>query len=532
MRFWITILPLVVAPVLAYAYASREPAVYSATATVWFSNVDLGASLNGLPTNQELSQQPQIFATTQASIARAGEVARIAVKLAHVAISPQQLLNSSAASPESNADLLDFSVSNHDPALASRLATAYARAFTQYSTQLQTGPLQTALNAVTSRLAVLRAARSRGSLYTNLLLRQSQIVSLQVLQTSDTVLVKSAGAAIQTGPKTKRTALEGFGLGVLIALALVFVAEAVDNRVRGAVAIEAALNVPLIARVPPYASRGRKTPHAGLSMLGARASAQAEAFRMLRTSLTFASLKNELRTLLVTSARPDEGKTVTVANLGIAFALSGRDVIICDLDARKPSLGELFGYSQARPGVTDVVLSQTRLESALTKVELSGNMRSSVDSRVRGYGNSRGSGEVKVNGNLQVLPFGTFRPPDPGAFISSDALRDVVADLRKRAEIVIIDTAPLLLVSDALALSTGVDGILVVVRGTRATRGDLTEMRRILDASPAPVVGFVMTDVRAPDNAYGGAYGYSNRGTSALESISLETFESPIDVER
>jgi non-specific protein-tyrosine kinase len=522
-RFLILIIPLVLAPVIAYEYSADQHAVYGATATVWFSSLNLAESLNGIPSNAELTQQPDRFAATQAGIARAPEVAQLALKSAPVpGVTANDLLLASSVTPEANADLLDFNVSNRNPAIAVRLATAYAQAYVRYGNQLQSGPLQTALSDVRTRLAALRAAgTTKGTLYSELILRQAEIVSVEVLQTSDTVLVDAASSPQQVAPRPKRAGLIGAGLGILIAIALVFVAEAVDKRVRSAAAVEALLGAPLIARIPLNATRGGKKPLEGLSMVSNRDSQQAEAFRVLRTSLAFAALKHEMRTLLVTSSRPGEGKTTTVANLGIAFARSGRDVIICDLDARKPSLADAFGYPPSRPGMTDVVLDQTTLDKALLTVDASGGTVD-VKTRLFAHGSNRApiTQDVRASGKLRVLPFGSFKPPDPGAFLATEAVQTLLSDLKRRAELVIIDTAPLLEVGDALVLSGDVGGILVVVRTSRSTRNDLAEMRRLLESSPAPVLGFVLTDTRIEDDSYGYSYGYGDR--APLESISLE----------
>jgi Mrp family chromosome partitioning ATPase/capsular polysaccharide biosynthesis protein len=526
-RFWILIVPLILAPVIAYVLTNRQQSAFQSAATVYLSNLNLAQSLNGLPTDQSLVVQPDRAATTQANIARAPEVAKIALALAGVKGSIKDFLDKSAVEPEANADLLDFKVTNHDPLLAVRLATAYAKAFTQYSTQLQTTPLQTAYNDVTSRLkALARGGQKTSALYATLLQKQQQIVAIETLQTSDTSVVKSAGSAAQVAPRPKRAAILGFGIGLLIAIALVFVAEAVDNRVRSAEAIEHTLGYPLLARIPPALSRGKKA-QTGLSMINDLGGAQAEAIRVLRTSLAFVSLKQKLEVLLVTSPRESDGKTTTAANLSIAFARSGRDVIVCDLDARKSSLPAAFGAGQGHPGLTDVVLGQANLDSVLKTIDVNAGV---FDPRARlhAYGqrprsatSARDARPETAAGKLQILSFGTFRPPNPGEFISTDAVRDLLSDLRSRTDLVIIDSPPILSVGDALILSANVDAILLAIRATTTTRGDLAETRRLLEGVPSTTIGFVLTDTRSAGDAYGYGYGYS--GSSPLEAIALDT---------
>jgi len=158
--------------------------------------------LSGLPTDQSFASQPDRAVATQATIARSPDVARRAIKAARASLAPGALLASSSVAPENNANLLDFHVTNHDPRLAVALANAYARAFSQYSNELQSGPVQTAFNEVTNRLIQLRKNHQQTSpLYADLLDKQQRLVALQTLQTSNAVVVRSATDAVKVAPR-------------------------------------------------------------------------------------------------------------------------------------------------------------------------------------------------------------------------------------------------------------------------------------------------------------------------------------------
>lgn len=519
-RIWLVAVPVIIAPLAAYLFASRQPAQYQATSTVLLSSLNLALSLNGLPSDQSLTTQPDRAATTQANIARAPEVARIAIQLTNAQLTPTEFLHMSSVAPESNANLLDFTVTSRDPTRSMRLAAAYATAFTKYSNGLQTGPLQQALNDVSQRLKTLRTAKQQGSpLYSELVVKQRQIIALQTLQTSGTVVVKTPSSAPQVAPRPKRDAAVGFALGLILALGLAFGAEAFDTRVRSEEAIQEALRLPLLARIPSVGRRGRATSQ--LSMLDEIGSPQAEAVRMLRTSLAFTALKQDIRLLLITSPRTSDGKTTTVANLGVAFARSGRNVVLCDLDARKPSLAQAFGGVDRRVGLTDVVLGQASLGKALTTIDISGG---TFDLGAMNPGRSRTkalSEPAPAAGKLQVLGFGTFAPPDPGEFIATEQVQSLLRDLRDQTDLVIIDSAPMLTVGDTLMLSIGVDAILLVVRATSVRRSDLAEVRRLVETFPAPTIGYALTDTEAPPDMYG--YGYVYGSDSSLPPIALDS---------
>ena len=201
---------------------------------------------------------------------------------------------------------------------------------------------------------------------------------------------------------------------------------------------------------------------------------------------------------MVSSAVAQEGKSTTAANLAMALARAGRCVVLVDLDLYQPNLGEFFSLSG--PGVTDVVLGTADLSAALVPIQ--------IPSQLDGYRDglhSNGNGAVRLNdGSLEVLPAGEI-PPDPGDFMNTQALREVLQRLEERADTVIIDTSPLLQAGDAMTLSTKVDGLLVVVRLNVARHKMLAELARVLGRSPATKLGFVLTDVPV-EPGYGYAY--------------------------
>jgi len=507
-RIWIFLVPLIVAPVVAFLVTSAQPSKYEATSTVLVSNLDLAQSLNGLPTDQSLSQQPDRALATQATIARSPEVARRAIKAARAPLTPTGLLDESSVSPETNANLLDFNVKNHDPALAVALANAYSRSFTTFSNELQAAPLQTAFTEVTRTLNRLRAKNQEtSSLYRDLLDKQQRIAALQTLQTSNAVVVQAADTGVQVAPRPKRAALLGFALGLLVALALVFVVEALDPRVRDESEIESALHLPLLARIPPAATAGRA--RAPRSLLQHADPVQLEAFRMLRTNLAFAALTRDLRVLLVTSPRPGDGKTTTSANLALAAARGGQHVILCDLDAHNPALTEALAIPRVSVGVTDIVLGRATVDDALTTVDFHAEGPPNIAAYVP---KDSKKGTTPRIGRLEVLPFGTLRPPDPGEFVSADVVRDLLTSLRTRADLVIVDSAPVLSVADALTLGRSADATLLVIKATAAERGDLTELARLLGRAQVSSIGFVLTDARSRTSAYGYGYGYGVNG--------------------
>jgi len=194
--------------------------------------------------------------------------------------------------------------------------------------------------------------------------------------------------------------------------------------------------------------------------------AAAEAYRTLRTNLTFAALDRPLETLLVTSAAAGEDKSTVLANLAVAMAQSERRTILVDADLRHPSLHEVFGVSNER-GLTTMMIDQA----------------------------AAGDPPLVALGveNLWLLPSGPL-PPNPADLLGSSRMDAALTRLKSQADIVLLDAPPVILVTDAAVLSTKVDGVLLVVAAGRTRRDQARQARTLLDRARAHVVGAVLSN--------------------------------------
>jgi succinoglycan biosynthesis transport protein ExoP len=489
-RVWVIVPTIVLVGILAYARSSAQDKVFRADAEILLSRQTISSIVTGVQSQDALSD-PVRFAQTQAELARSPEVAQQTIAKAGVRGRTQtSLLLNSHVTPSVNADLLRFTVDDSDPGIAARLAQAYAEAFTAYRISLNTKQLADAYKELQVRIGQLRAAgQTTSALYRQLVGNAQQLRTLELLQTPD-VVVKPATHASQIAPRPLRAGLLGAGIGVLLGLALGFLWEALDKRVRTEGEIEDTLGLPILARVPPHAPGMR----GGLWIIHDSESPRADAVRRLRTNLEFANLDRKARMIMITSAIQEEGKSTTAADLAVAFAQAGRDVTLVDLDLRKPTLAELF---RLRPtmGLTDVVIGRTPLEKAIVSVPLPA---------AGSIAESRG-GSV---GSLRVLPAGTL-PASPGQFIGTEALAHLLERLREEHSLVLVDTPPLLAVGDAGSLSAHMDGIVVIARLERITRGILTRLAHELQSSGASKLGVVITGMKIRPTY---EYGYQARG--------------------
>jgi capsular exopolysaccharide synthesis family protein len=193
-----------------------------------------------------------------------------------------------------------------------------------------------------------------------------------------------------------------------------------------------------------------------------------EAYRTLRTNLDFSSLDKPIKTMLVTSAGPEEGKSTVLANLAVTTAQTGRKVILVDCDLRRPTLHNTFNLKNT-VGLTTMIVDDTAMESPPLQ-----------DTGVEG---------------LQLVPSGPL-PPNPSELLGSRRMEEIIAALLERADVVLFDAPPVVAVTDAAVLATKVDGVLLVINAG-GTKRDYARTAKIrLEKVNANLLGAVLNNVR------------------------------------
>lgn len=501
-RKWIVVPTMVLVPLIAVVWSLSQEPVYEGSAKVLLSRQNLANALTGVE-DPNASVEDQTLVETQADVARVPEVAeRVLSQLGEADMTAADFLNDSSVSTGTDTEILTFQVRSGDRGFASQAATEYATQYTRYRHEVDGASLESARRAVTSRLEELRAAgEDDGTLYASLLRREEELRTMRTLQTANATVIQAADGADQVSPQPVRNGAIGLVLGAVLGLGVAFLREALDTRVRGSEEVSERLGLPLLARVPelPRKLRGEDT----LVTLAEPTGIHAEAFRMLRTNVEFAMVDREVRSLVITSALPEEGKSTVAANLALAFARAGQHVALVDLDLRKPRLERLFNL-RGKPGLTQVVLKRAGLDAALAQVpilpgELAGQS-AELDPSGLPAAHVNGGG-----GRLEVLTSGPI-PPNPGEFVASHRLTGVLEELCERADLVLVDSPPFLQVGDAMTLSANVDALLVVTRLKILRRGIVIELHRLLETARAHKLGFV---VNAAESEGGYGYGYA-----------------------
>jgi len=274
----------------------------------------------------------------------------------------------------------------------------------------------------------------------------------------------------------------GAAVGLLVMAALVFLIEFLDDTLKTPDEIKAVLEVPVIGFIGELKQNNKKGEDSlGVYVAKNPRSPVAEAFRSLRTNLEYSSVDNPVKAVIVTSSGESEGKSTVAANLAIVEAQSGKQVVIVDADMRRPKIHVQFNKPN-RMGLSDVVTGKLSLDEVLKTYD-------------------------QVS-NLSIITCGTI-PPNPAELLGSEKMSQTLKDLKKRFDVIIIDTPPMI-VSDAQILSSKVDGLIyVVIPGqTKAitARRPLEELQRI----EAKVLGVVANKIpRNRDYYYGGFNYYS-----------------------
>ena len=469
---WVVAATVTAAILAAFVVSRSEQHLYQASASVLVNQQSPTVAALNLASTP--ASPPDRYAATQAALARVGQVAQMTVAAAHVqGLSAGELLAASSVSANPTADLLVFSVTDRDPAVARKLATAYAREFTVYRRRLDTSAITAGLTDVQRRLDRLEAlGQGNSSLARQLTSTLHQLEGLQALAASgsNAIPVGGAGNASVVQPRTTRNVALGLLAGLALGVALAFLRDALDPHLRSEDDLREQLGLPVLGRIPrrtgPASSNGR------LTALAEPAGASAEAFRILKTNLSNSQRRHGVSSIVVTSTGEGDGKSTTVANLAVTLARAQLRVALVDLDLRHPGIDALFGLD-GRPGLTNVTAGELTLTDALNEIDVR------PDAPADG-------------GQLQVLTAGPA-PTDPGELLSSAFVANVLFGLKRRSDVLLIDSPPMLAVGDAMSIATQTDALLLVVDANTVRRETLAEARRVLEACPAQTLGLVAT---------------------------------------
>ena len=489
------IIGLIILGVLAVnAFKQIQGPRYEASARVLISTTPLSTIITG---TQPSFVDPQRVQQTAVGIAGSPKLYAIAAKRTNGKFGGSGSMQSATSvTGDPNSDLITFTASSSNPDTAVGTVNAVANSYVGFRGRLASSQVRATIQGLRARLDALPpGSPERAGL-------NSQLSDLKVLKgnSSDAELIQSASSAGKTSPAPLKDSLVGFAIGLVIALVVVALREAIDTTVRSETDVEELLSAPVLASVRSLPRRTRMVTY------GRHEAMFADTYALLAAQLARGRSGDEGSVLAVTSSVSREGKTTTTANLAVAAARRGADVIVADFDFRKPSLADLFGIVARAKGALQVMAGAVPVERTLWSVSLEGP-RPRVSSNGRGgmpaTWETAGNGSEQAVGSLRVLPAGaavaTREVPQQAR------LGSLLRELRTQSDIVILDTPPALLTIEMAELSQLIDMVLVVVRQGRVSQRNLRALRRQALTWPAEVTGAVMTDVQPTG---GGAYSY------------------------
>lgn len=514
-RAWLLVLGTLLAAGSAYAAARLTTPVYEASAKLLVNEAPTSAAND--PASIVIKSER--LARTYADMMQQRPVLTDAIAEVQADLSADDLARRLSVTPIRDTQLIALVVQDGDPVRAAALANAIPQVFSRQNAALQTARyadakanLNTQLAATTELIeqvqAELAAGRSGEIDETDRQRLQAELARLQQVadrlnenlqniqlaeaqSTSNIVVTEPADIPTEpVRPRPLRDALLAGVVGLMLAGGVIFLIDYLDTSLRASDQVENRLKLPvvgLIASVPITSTKGKDelqlTADSELVALCEPRSPVAEAFRSLRTNVQIAGVDRPIRTLLVTSAGPDEGKTLVAANLAVVMEQAGREVILLDADLRRPRVHRLFRQTD-HTSLAEVLLGDCeRWPCALMPTALE---------------------------RLMTVPAGC-PPPNPSELLGARRMREFIQFLTQRGDIVIIDSPPLLPVTDALVLAPEVDGVLLVVRHGHTHLKSAQLALTQLQQAGARVLGVVLNQVPIGQRSYGYHYGYYYR---------------------
>ena len=491
---WLVALMVILGAAVGFLVSRVTTPVYRASLTLFVNQAQ-----NPLSPDYNSALLSERLTRTYGELIKKRPILEAAIQKLNLDVSPNELAAQITVRAIRDTQLLELAVEHTDPALARDLANTIAETFIIQSREERLGQsnsrevirqaiadLENNLVATATEIerrrqagdsaevARLQAVLSQQQLSHSQLLRSEQEMRLAEARSVDTIRV-SEPAVLPTEPvrpKVLDNVLLAAAIGLLIGLGAAFVIQRLDNTVKTPQDVQRITDLPTLGTI--MRSPQKKGSNAGLLHEVHSHSPIAEAYRMLRTNVDFAQVSRPVQTLMVTSSHPGEGKTTTLVNLAISMAESGRRVIAVDSDLRRPTVHKVLGITNT-VGLTNLLLTDNP--------DLGGALQST---------------HVP---DLRVIPSGPI-PPNPTELLRSSRMARLLERLRAEADLVLLDSPPVLAVADPMVLGAQIDGVILVVDAGVTRVQALAAAKEQLTRSSAQLLGVVLNKLSSTAGGY------------------------------
>ena len=318
---------------------------------------------------------------------------------------------------------------------------------------------------------------------------QSELQLARISESVDGGRVQSIDEAtlptFAISPNRKRAIFYSSFVGLLLGVALAFGLDRLDDSVKSPDELRDQMELPMLGLIPAIRADRRARRNTADTTAGRLIthvdprSPVAEAYRSMRTNLAFARAQQSPQAIVVASPGPADGKSTTVANLAITFAQQGQRTLLIDADLRRAVLDKAFNASRS-PGLTEVIIGESTFDDVMHQTEVP---------------------------NLSFIASGRF-PPNPAELLGSARMQEILHEAKARFDVVLLDSPPLLAVTDAAVLATMVDGVVLVIRTQRTKRDAVRRALGHVRSVRGRLLGAVLNDVDLRSGAYYGSYGH------------------------